>query len=243
MATGTIVMLLAGLVLPSCSNEHVRLSRAWKREHRCYKNLSKISLALKNYRADFGSFPRAKAGPTGELLYSWRVLILPYIECEPLYREYDLNASWDAPGNLELDIPEIYRCHSFKKFTGSKETTYFAANDLGGESMPRELLDVRGRKSVIVDSPIGSVHWAAPSEFSIADVAAHFSNGGVTHHAGILMADQQYVYRLPVNESYLPAGETSVSDFLQRALSSDPGLSLANFVEYPEQTKRTPGLE
>jgi hypothetical protein len=43
-------------------------------------------------------------------LYSWRVLLLPFIEEERLYREFALDEPWDGPHNLPLleKMPRIY---------------------------------------------------------------------------------------------------------------------------------------
>src|SRR5207248_7211882 len=46
-------------------------------------------------------------------MHSWRVLILPYIEQEPLYRRYDFDEPWDGPNNRRLAglMPSIYALH------------------------------------------------------------------------------------------------------------------------------------
>jgi hypothetical protein len=43
-------------------------------------------------------------------LYSWRVLLLPFIEEERLYQEFALDEPWDSPHNLPLleRMPRIY---------------------------------------------------------------------------------------------------------------------------------------
>jgi prepilin-type processing-associated H-X9-DG protein len=66
-------------------------------------NLKQIGLALRSYHEDHGRFPPAVIySPEGRPLYSWRVLILPYLEQKDLYDKFDLNAPWDSPGNREL---------------------------------------------------------------------------------------------------------------------------------------------
>ncbi len=46
--------------------------------------------------------PAAVCGPGGQPLYSWRVLILPYIQEEALYKEFHLDEPWDSPHNIAL---------------------------------------------------------------------------------------------------------------------------------------------
>jgi hypothetical protein len=66
-------------------------------------NLKQIGLALVNYHDDHGRFPpSAVYGPDGRPLYSWRVLILPYLEQKDLYDAFNRNEAWDSPHNREL---------------------------------------------------------------------------------------------------------------------------------------------
>lgn len=41
-------------------------------------------------------------GEDGKPLYSWRVLLLPYIEEQELYQDFHRNEPWDSPHNLRL---------------------------------------------------------------------------------------------------------------------------------------------
>jgi hypothetical protein len=47
---------------------------------------------------------------SGKPLYSWRVLILPYLEQERLYEEFHLDEPWDSLHNLQLlpRMPKVY---------------------------------------------------------------------------------------------------------------------------------------
>jgi hypothetical protein len=66
-------------------------------------NLKQIGLALESYHRDHGRFPpSAVYSPDGRPLYSWRVLILPYLDQKDLYDEFDLKEAWDGPHNREL---------------------------------------------------------------------------------------------------------------------------------------------
>jgi hypothetical protein len=55
------------------------------------------------YNDTHGKFPPAVVyGKDGRPLYSWRVLLLPFIDQEKLYKEFKLDEPWDSPHNLEL---------------------------------------------------------------------------------------------------------------------------------------------
>jgi hypothetical protein len=56
-------------------------------------------------------------GPDGRPLYSWRVLLLPYIEQEELYNEFRLDEPWDSEHNIRLleRMPATYAAPKHKR--------------------------------------------------------------------------------------------------------------------------------
>src|SRR5439155_1388856 len=52
----------------------------------------------------------------GKAILSWRVLILPYIEQDRLYRKFRLNEPWDSPHNKKLleMMPKTYAAPNAK---------------------------------------------------------------------------------------------------------------------------------
>ena len=80
---------------------------------RCVNNLKQIGLAMHNYHAMHKSFPPAyTVDKSGKPLLSWRVLILPFLEQDALYKEFHLDEPWDSAHNRALieRMPETYRC-------------------------------------------------------------------------------------------------------------------------------------
>ncbi len=73
-------------------------------------NLKQIGLALHNFHDANNALPAAIFDGNGKPLLSWRVAILPYIEQQELYQEFDLTKSWDDPHNKKLlaKMPKIY---------------------------------------------------------------------------------------------------------------------------------------
>jgi hypothetical protein len=62
---------------------------------------------MHNYQSVHGRFPPAAVcGGDGEKLYSWRVLVLPYIDQLELYSQFHLDEPWDSPHNLTL-LPKM----------------------------------------------------------------------------------------------------------------------------------------
>ena len=69
----------------------------------CTNNLKQIALAMHNYAADNNTFPPAATFDTdGKPLLSWRMLILPYLDEDSLYRQFHLDEPWDSPHNKPL---------------------------------------------------------------------------------------------------------------------------------------------
>src|SRR5215472_15101476 len=54
--------------------------------------------------------PAALCDERGKPLLSWRVLILPYVEEDALYKQFKLDEPWDSPHNIKLldKMPRIY---------------------------------------------------------------------------------------------------------------------------------------
>jgi hypothetical protein len=75
-------------------------------------NLKQQSLAMMNYADTNGRLPPAVVyGRNGEPLYSWRVLLLPYLEEDNLYRRFHLDEPWDSPNNKPLLalMPKVFQ--------------------------------------------------------------------------------------------------------------------------------------
>jgi len=74
-------------------------------------NLQRIAAALYAYHDQYSSFPPAYVlGPDGERHHSWRVLLLPFLGQEELYRQYDFGEPWNGPRNQALTgkMPDFY---------------------------------------------------------------------------------------------------------------------------------------
>jgi hypothetical protein len=75
-------------------------------------NLKQIVLAMHNHSVNNHHRLPAHAiyDTHGTPLLSWRVLILPYVEEEILFKQFKLDEAWDSPHNLRLlpRIPPVY---------------------------------------------------------------------------------------------------------------------------------------
>lgn len=81
----------------------VRLARRSAISMNSEARLNQLAFALQNYHVDNGCFPPAFiADANGTPMHSWRVLILPYMEQQALYKAYDFSEPWNGPNNSKL---------------------------------------------------------------------------------------------------------------------------------------------
>jgi hypothetical protein len=91
----------------------IREVRKTRQTGDCKNHFKQIALALHEYHEQYGSFPPAYvAGANGQRWHSWRVLLLPFLGHEELYRQYKLDEPWSSSHNrlLATKIPEAYSC-------------------------------------------------------------------------------------------------------------------------------------
>jgi hypothetical protein len=88
--------------------------------------MKQIGLAMHNYHDTYRRFPPAAVcGPDGKPLLSWRVLILPFLEQENLYKEFQLDEAWDSPHNIQFVSPTPYVYRPYKGNAPADGMTYF----------------------------------------------------------------------------------------------------------------------
>ena len=73
-------------------------------------NLKQIALAFHNYESVHGHLPADITDNEGRPLLSWRVAILPYLEQQHIYKQFNLDEPWDSAHNKKLlaTMPPTY---------------------------------------------------------------------------------------------------------------------------------------
>lgn len=170
--------ILLALLLPA-----VQAAREAARRSQCANNMKQITLAMLNYNEVYGTFPPAYlADENGRPMHSWRVLLLPFMEQEDLYEQYNFDEPWDGPSNslLAAQIPAVYRCPS--AMLAADETHYVVVDGPGyifegdGACEIEDIVDGTSNTILIVEAPDNSVNWMQP-------VDAHWT--GSVHDLGM----------------------------------------------------------
>lgn len=194
-------------------------------------NLRQIGLALHNYHDANGAFPPAYVtDENGKPLYSWRVLILPYVEEDMLYRQFNLKEPWDSPTNLPLSqrIPRVFQSPNQPGMGGMTDYAAF----VGPEAIfdPKQVTKLQhvsdGTSNTILVTEIkgSTINWAEPRdiEFSKSSftVNAAANDIGSSNSAGcnVLMGDG--------STRFLP---TSTPPGTIRSMATKAGNEVINF--------------
>ena len=123
-----IIAVLIGLLLPAVQKVREAANRM-----SCTNNLKQTGLAIHNFESTYGYLPPARTAgggqaplnprfgitnptsPTaGYVQHGWGQYLLPYIEQDNLYKQYDFNKDWRDPANQPITKTpiKIFLCPS-----------------------------------------------------------------------------------------------------------------------------------
>jgi len=102
-----IIAVLIGLLLPAVQKVREAAARI-----KCQNNLKQLGIALQAYHDANNALPAG--GQTTTPMTSWLVHILPYIEQDPLYQQYNQALPYNNAANLAVGNVQvvIYACPS-----------------------------------------------------------------------------------------------------------------------------------
>ena len=137
----------------------------------CSNNLRQLGLAMLNYESAYREFPEAARMRSGQLM-SWRVAILPYIEQDAIYNQYDFSKPWDSPANLPIAEQAIDGFECPCDFQSPK-TPYKLVTGKGtafdGISPPTlaKITDGLHNTIIIIEDHSDFVYWSQPEDIDI----------------------------------------------------------------------------
>lgn len=184
-------------------------AREAHRRTQCAENLRQIGKALHAYHEEWSCFPPAYvAGEDGRRLHSWRVLILPYLGEQALYRQYSLNEPWDSPDNLEVArrMPPVFHCPGDRQ-AGPSDTSYAMTVGPGAFSEGptsttiEQITDGLESTIAVVETSGLAIRWTEPRDleaetmtYAINDTAAIGPISKHYHGANFLFADGKVLF-------------------------------------------------
>jgi hypothetical protein len=137
-------------------------------------NLKQISLSIHNYATTHRAFPPAYvADKNGKPLLSWRVLILPYLDQENMYRQFHLDEPWNSEHNKALlaNMPIVYRTPG-SQVTDQFKTNYLSVrgkNTVFSGKRPCNIASIRdGTSNTVMTVEVSdarAVEWTRPDDF------------------------------------------------------------------------------
>jgi prepilin-type processing-associated H-X9-DG protein len=178
-------------------------AREEARRAQCVCNLKLIGLALHNYHSVYGCFPPAYVvGPDGKPWHSWRVLVWPFIESNPLCSRYNFNEPWDGPNNRTLiGTNYVYSCPTHRS-TPSPFTNYVAVVGPGtvfpgaGTTSIADIHDGTANTLMLAECSDLDIPWTEPRDLDVSKLSFRVNDparpGPSSRHPGganVVLAD------------------------------------------------------
>lgn len=136
-----------------------------------YMRMKSVAEAINAYYERYDSYPPPVVhDAAGKPLYSWRVLILPFLGYQDLYDSYQLDQPWDSPANTYLltkmpreycsiRSPDAWEKHEPNVFLLTGTGTIFPPS---GPISRNEILD--SPTLLLIQSNNGSIAWSEPGD-------------------------------------------------------------------------------
>jgi prepilin-type N-terminal cleavage/methylation domain-containing protein/prepilin-type processing-associated H-X9-DG protein len=174
-----IIGVLIALLLPA-----VQKVREAANTTKCKNNLRQIGLGLLNYESSFGLFPDGSyCTGTNDCFQDWAISLLPYIEQDNLYREFDFH-NGQAPAGLNENQPSTALAQLVTTFVCPTDPDAFQAmHPSGGPGsskyyMPSNYKAVEG---VIPSAPYADTYWDRYDNAGTLMDAGHKNLRGLLH--------------------------------------------------------------
>ncbi|HUE74369.1 MAG TPA: DUF1559 domain-containing protein, partial [Pirellulaceae bacterium] len=176
------IMVAITCLLAVCLISAFRYAEERSHRARCPNNLKQIAIALQLYHDEYGSLPPAyMADASGQPIHSWRVLLLPFLECEPLYQQYRFDEPWDGPNNRKLheQFVGVYSCpEQFRQGSGDtrRDTSYVVVVGPrtafpGDRSVSfGDIRDGTTNTVLVVEIKNSGIHWMEPRDLHVTQM-------------------------------------------------------------------------
>ena len=145
----------------------------------CRNNQRQLMIAMWAYHDSHGQFPNAV--PNDNPPVSWRIRLLPYLDHQRLYDQYNFSEPWDGPSNSKLatEMPYPFQCPSCQS---QNKTVYKLLTGPGTlfdgvvEPTATSINDGTSNTIAIVEDNENPVEWMKPEDISIEAAIELFTN-------------------------------------------------------------------
>lgn len=158
-------------------------------------------MAVANYHDTYKCYPPPFiADADGKPMHSWRILLLPFLEQNDLYKQYRFDESWDGPNNRKLanQMPAQYALHGCEK-PGNVTTNYLrvvghqTASPIDRMVSQADVVDGTASTLFIVENVDAGIHWMEPRDLefdamSFTVSAANSISSWLEPPAGVTLA-------------------------------------------------------
>ncbi len=140
-------------------------------------NLKQLAFAIHNYHEEHGHFPPPYvADDNGKPLYSWRVLLLPYLEQQqPVAAQFHYDEPWDSLHNQQF-LGNLSVFESGWKSTGEAHFLAIVAAgtiwDPSGTVSSADVTDGLDKTLLLMEIPSQGIHWSEPRDLSLDEALA-----------------------------------------------------------------------
>jgi Protein of unknown function (DUF1559) len=198
--------------------------------------LQQIGFALLNYQEAHGRLPPAVVqGKDGKPLLSWRVLILPYLGEDKLYRQFRLDEAWDGPHNKSLlsSMPKTFAPPRVVGRTWEPETTFYqvltgpgtAFDGAQGMRLPQDFPDGTANTLLVVEAA-EAVPWTQPTDLPFDKNKPFPRLGGIFNSEGrfsLFGSNREIGFNVLLGDGSVRFMDPSVSESSLRALATRNG--------------------
>jgi uncharacterized protein DUF1559 len=174
-----LVLLLCGGVLVALLLPAVQAAREAARRAQSSNNLKQIGLALHTYHEIYGTFPPAiVTDKDGKPLYSGRVLLLPWFECQGLYGRFDKSKAWNSLENQGISDTEMMIFHDSSSTGDKRKTDYLFVTgkgtifEAGRATKISEITDGTSNTIMVLEAKNSGISWAEPRDFDFSGPTA-----------------------------------------------------------------------
>jgi hypothetical protein len=157
------------------------LDREWY-----FGSLCRMRIAVQAYTEKNGHFPPAYlSDKNGRRLRSWLVELLPYLECETIYRQMNKDEPWNSPHNTQVLAQRIHAFTNPVQHPAADDysTNYVAIIGPGtiwkaeGAKTDSDLPNGRANTIVAVETADSEKHWAEPFALTVDEVLENMRTG------------------------------------------------------------------